>query len=169
MRRLAIGLLVAASVAGTLAAARLSGHAASNPKGVDAAALRPAPQPPAPAPVGIVDLPSPFPAARYLLDEKGWQELAGGERISVYAGALGADHRQGVLVVVTETLPKPHPRPDFEHELDEDARFSAAAYPTPAREGSVRLIAAHGALLTVAAESGASFVFDVAARRYVHE
>jgi hypothetical protein len=169
MRRAWIGLVVVAAVAAALVAARVAGHAAGGPKGVDPAVLRPAPQPPAPAPVGIVDLPSPFPAARYLLDEKGWQELAGGERISVYAGALGADHRQGVVVVVTETLPKPHRTADFEHELDEDARFSAAAYPTPARDGAVRLIAAHAALLTLAAESGASFVFDVAARRYVNE
>jgi hypothetical protein len=37
---------------------------------------------------------------------------------------------------------------------------------TPSRSGALRVTAANGSLLTLQAEGGASFTFDIAARRF---
>jgi hypothetical protein len=82
-----------------------------------------------------------------------WQGRAGGGFVSVYAGATAGDANQGVVVVVTL----------------EDARHPTLGQQlvkTPSRSGALRVTAANGSLLTLQAEGGASFTFDIAARRF---
>jgi hypothetical protein len=104
-------------------------------------------------PTGIVDDVQgalPTSPARLL---NAWQGRAGGGFVSVYAGAAAGDANQGVVVVVTL----------------EDARHPTLGQQlvkTPSRSGALRVAAANGSLLTLQAQGGASFTFDIAARRF---
>ena len=104
-------------------------------------------------PTGIVDDVQgalPTSTARLL---NAWQGRAGGGFVSVYAGAAAGDADQGVVVVVTL----------------EDARHPTLGQQlvkTPSRSGALRVTAANGSLLTLQAEGGTSFTFDIAARRF---
>jgi hypothetical protein len=123
-------------------------------KPADPAAARPPALRPEPSPEGLVELPSPFPTREYLLEPTGWQRIAGSRRLTVYAGALGADRARGVLLVVTTALPSA------------DERI-VAPYPAPSRNGSLQLVAARGDVLVLRDESGGTLSFDVSARRYM--
>jgi hypothetical protein len=104
-------------------------------------------------PTGIVDDVQgalPTSTARLL---NAWQGRAGGGFVTVYAGAAAGDANQGVVVVVTL----------------EDARHPTLGQQlvkTPSKSGALRVAAANGSLLTLQAEGGASFTFDIAARRF---
>jgi hypothetical protein len=167
MRRWLIGCGAVVACAGIAAAATaFSGDAAPDPKPRDPVSRRPVAEPPAPPPSGLVELPSPFPASRFLLDPIGWQDVGAADRVTAYAGSLGTDHEQGVVVVVRASLPKRHDVPDLERETDPDDRYEYRSYATPAKAGPVRISAARGYRLTLRAADGTELVFDVAARRY---
>src|SRR5207302_7589222 len=106
---------------------------------------RPAPLPPERVPTGLLELPSPFPAQQYLLGATGWQQDAGGDRLTVYVGALGSDRRQGVLVVVTTSA-----------AMDER---TVEIYRAPVRGGSLRLVAAQDGVLVLRDEGGRELSF----------
>jgi hypothetical protein len=51
---------------------------------------------------GIIDYPSvPFPAAQVII-ENAWQDKINNEYVTVFAGATGDDHNEGVLIIMTE-------------------------------------------------------------------
>jgi hypothetical protein len=126
---------------------------------------RPSPTPDPPPPTGLIEITPPFPASMYLFDERGWQDVQAGRRITAYAGALSADRAQGVVVIGVAALPTPRAVPDFTELTGNEPRF--ATFPTPTKDGAVRIVAAAGARLTLKTESGKSFVFDVAERAFV--
>jgi len=85
--------------------------------------------------------------------ENHWYEKLGAEELGVYAGAMAQDSAQGILAVLrTDTYGTP---------------MEQTWYPTPARAGSVRVVAAAGQRLTVQPQRGATFVFDVPTRQFV--
>jgi hypothetical protein len=97
---------------------------------------------------GIVDVrQAPFPRSTYAIENR-WQELRGGMLDQVYAGADGADPTQGVVVLQLVAWP-----------ADQDVETQA--FPTPTKEGPVRITAADGDLLTLTSESGGRYTFDV--------
>lgn len=93
---------------------------------------------------------APLPGSLYTIENHWFEQRPGGEVI-VYAGAERQDSAQG-LVVVRPSRP----------ELD-----AAGVHLTPTRAGSVRIVAAVGERLQLRAASGATFAFDVPARRFV--
>lgn len=77
-----------------------------------------------------------------------WVGEVGGAYLTVYAGIMDADPRQGGVWVFREG----EPVTEF--------------LPTPAAAGGVRIVAADGALLTLRAADGSTFTFDAARLAY---
>lgn len=143
---------------------------AANHSKPDPVAARPQPTPDPPPPTGIIPVSPPFPAATYLLDDRGWQAVEAGKRIAVYAGAVGADRAQGVLIVEVASIPKPSTIPAFTQpggELQGIQSRLFTAFPTPRKEGAVKIVSATGHRLTLRAESGRVMEFDVLQRGWV--
>lgn len=78
-----------------------------------------------------------------------WQEVVNGRWTHAYAGRLGQDAAQGVLIVSVEGSP-------------DGGRFL-----TPLGGGALRLLAVEGARLTLQDETGALFTFDIPAMQFV--
>src|ERR1041384_7047374 len=103
---------------------------------------------------------SPLPAMAYVIVNSWYRELRN-KRLLVYAGArrddLGASSSptQGVVIVMVETL-EGQPVPD-----------EGGEYETPTAVGAVRIVDGSGMQLTLVAEDGTGFFFDVASRRFV--
>jgi hypothetical protein len=105
---------------------------------------------PVPLLTGIIEeRQAPFPSSDVSVKNK-WQMEIDGQLVIVYAGGQGADfdQNQGLLVVATQTL--------------DGKKLGSKRYNTPEKVGPVQIVAADGMLLTVAAENGRTFVFDVA-------
>jgi type IV secretory pathway VirB10-like protein len=122
------------------------------PKPVDPSLARPAPAAPGPPPTGVVELPSPFPTREYVLGATGWQQLASGRRLTVYAGASGTDHALGVVVVVTT-------------EAATENR-TVATYPASGSRGPLTLVGARGDVVLLRDADARPVAFDVSTRRY---
>jgi hypothetical protein len=116
-------------------------------------------------PTGIVPVNPPFPSSTYVVDELGWQLIRNGKRVAVYAGASAADHAQGVVIVEVAALRKAYPEPSGELVGDGGRRLEV--YSPPKRSGALEISHADRSLLTLRAESGAMFVFDVEQRTWV--
>jgi hypothetical protein len=91
-----------------------------------------------------------------------WHKETSDKRIMVFAGALRDDTSggpastvQGVVEIMVETA-------DY-HVLPDEGGM----YPTPIRAGAVRIVDANGMQLTLVAQDGTGFFFDVASRKYV--
>jgi hypothetical protein len=128
-------------------------EAAGRAKPADPRALRPKSELGPPLKTGIAELSAPFPAAEYVLDERAWQDVGPTGVTTVFAGALGADHAAGVVVVVTST--------------GGGEPVSARAYRAPVQAGALTLAVARGSMLTLRAESGRTFLFNAATREFV--
>jgi len=102
---------------------------------------------------------APFSAMEYLFQNRWEEERADGTRVVVYAGvqgsALDPSRTQGVVVVVVLGT-------DGNPIAEQSGR-----YPTPSRAGSVRVTDATGEVLTLAADDGTMFRFDVGSRTYM--
>jgi hypothetical protein len=94
---------------------------------------------------------APFPSSQFSILNR-WQKDRDGVHIAVYAGSLGDDPDQGVVVVATTPL-----------DLS-DAAWSL--YPTPTRSGAVRILAASGSVVLLQACAGDHFGFDIDTRSY---
>ncbi len=135
-----------------------------DPKGPLPPNSQPTPQPPPspwpqiariPAGAGtIIDAPFPL---KGLTSRNQWYEVKDGKSITAYAGAEGYafDPSQGVVLVVVETL-------DFQ-----PVPSAGGTYRTPVKAGPVRIVGAEGEVLTLVAEDGTKFLFDVASRRFL--
>lgn len=103
-----------------------------------------------PRPTGIIEeQQAPYPAALVRISNQ-WQRLVNGEWVHVYAGSLTSDPTQGVVLVMTES-------PD---------QMTGGHYPTPTKEGSVRITGEQGLQITLTSSEGATFVFDVSSRSF---
>jgi hypothetical protein len=85
----------------------------------------------------------------------GWRGIVNGEYMDVWAGAYKYDADQGVLLVFTRTLTLSR------------SSGERPEYTTPARVGSVRIVAADGLRLTLEAGNGQQFIFDAGTRQWV--
>ncbi len=116
------------------------------------AAILAADVPPTPE-AGIRDVQiSPFRAQDALIANR-WQGTVAGTLVVVYAGRLTTSPDQGLVAVSIGTPGTP--------------AFSLQQYPTPAKAGSVRIIAENDSLLTLVSDNGTSFIFDVSTRMFV--
>jgi hypothetical protein len=127
---------------------------AAHPKPVDPAVTRPRSVPDGPPPTGLVELPSPFAAREYVLGAIGWQSVSGDRRLTAYAGRLGDEEAQGVIVIVTTSIPA-------------NERQAADVYPAPANGGALRIVGARRGMLLLRDERGETLSFDVSARRFL--
>ncbi len=94
---------------------------------------------------GIIDSGlAPFPAAMYQFENQ-WHEIVNGAHLKVYAGALGKDPSEGVVVVQRISL-------DNRAEAPREIRMPQA--------GSLRIIAAQRNLLTLRSSKGAEFTLN---------
>lgn len=84
-----------------------------------------------------------------------WRHYEGAGSLLLLAGAPKDDPAQGVLL--EWRIPAPGRAPQ------------SARYATPTRSGSVRILAEQNGQLTLEAENGDLFVFDVATRRFVDD
>ena len=96
---------------------------------------------------GVIDSGrAPFPESAFVISNQ-WQRLVGSRHVNVYAGALGADPRRGVLVVVAT--------PGRTH-----------VYRTAGRSGALRITGASGTTVR-AADARSSYMFDASRPRLV--
>ncbi len=90
----------------------------------------------------------------YYLFENVWVENKANKIIEVYAGKITDDPAQG-LVIVDELNPDSSPLP------------GGGVYVSPEKHGSVHIIDATGERLVLQAQDGTTFIFDVAALKFV--
>lgn len=95
---------------------------------------------------------------RVVVTRNCWSDIVDGAYLFVRAGALVADVQQGVIVVARNPLP-----------LDRGNAGDWTIYATPAAHGPVRVLAATEQQITLGADDGTAFVFDVPARTWVGE
>lgn len=81
-----------------------------------------------------------------------WQAKVGDHYVQVYAGSLTQQPQQGVVIVTRTSL--------------RGAPLGAARHRTPQGIGPVRIVAADGLKLTLAAVNGRSLTFDVATAQF---
>jgi hypothetical protein len=111
------------------------------------------PQRPAGAGIIVESGQAPLPGSLYAI-ENSWHKPEDGGFIQVFAGAEREDPAQGIVAVVVATGNGQPPPPLEVHR-------------TPAKAGAVRVVDADGERLTLRTSSGATFIFDVPARRFV--
>jgi hypothetical protein len=99
---------------------------------------------------------APFPSSSYSFQNH-WYEESVNSLTIYYAGALGKDPQQGVLVLE-------HMTPDFHQRL----AGNGTAYKTPSRVGAVRIVGAQGEVLHLIAQDGSDLYFDAASRQFVN-
>lgn len=120
--------------------------------------ISPAPPPPPPESTpdpepspGIVDDPV-YPTTEYVFIN-GWVKRIGKEDINAYAGSLRANPEQGLVLVGIQNI--------------ETYSIKFTPYHTPKQAGPVRIISAtEDGVLTLRADSGETFTFDVVSGRY---
>jgi hypothetical protein len=127
-------------------------EAAGHPKPANPRSLRPRSEPASPPSEGLKELSAPFSPSEYVLDARGWQDVAVDGITTAFAGAFGNDRGRGVVVVM--------------HSTAAGETVSARAYPAPARSGRLTIASARGSALTLRPQSGRTFVFDVATGSY---
>lgn len=88
----------------------------------------------------------PFPGA-YALIQNEWAEVINGKTVIVYAGKYTENPNQGFVAV--------------QNGLPSEKNFSTKEYPTPVKEGSVKITQANNLLLTLTTEKGTTEIFDV--------
>jgi hypothetical protein len=99
---------------------------------------------------GIIEYPSsPFPSAEYIITN-GWQELIDENYVTVFAGALTSNRKQGVLIV----------------EMESPFRFRQ--YITPDQSGEIKISSAKGFRLVLVSSNNKTYYFDVPAQRFVN-
>ncbi len=103
---------------------------------------------------GIVN-DAPFPGSEYSFVEQnaggGWNDQ--GEFVQVWAGNEGEqDPSQGALVEVVTT---------YDEYGDAVSSSQNMVFPTPTKHGAVTITAVHGSVLTVKADDGTEWAFDV--------
>ena len=108
---------------------------------------------PEPWPAGILEeSEAPFPAGRYGIVNR-WQQDFGGHHVVIYAGALGTDPSQGVLVVMLYAM--------------DSSTVSIQEIRSPGRQGPLRIMNELGRVLTARSSTGPALTFDAEAIRFL--
>ncbi len=118
-------------------------------------------QSPSPLPLGIQDK---YPNGWHMKQrfENEWFGYLNGERISVYAGSVAAFDSNGRVVVdppqgyIAVGVGSALSGPDLNYH----------EYPTPKQSGAVKITAVNGALVTVVANDGTTFTFNLDTRTF---
>lgn len=87
----------------------------------------------------------------------GWWNEANGTDYDVYAGAVGGDPSQGVVVVFSRPTDDP----------TQTGNVSLTPFPTSGQDGSLQMISSSGWTITLQAADGVQYEFDVATESYV--
>jgi hypothetical protein len=99
--------------------------------------------------IGIIEYPTnPFPSTEYVITNA-WQELINGSYVTVFAGALANNPKQGMILVQMES-----PR-------------RLRQYITPDQSGEIKISSAKGLRLVVVSSNNKTYYFDVPAQRFV--
>jgi hypothetical protein len=101
-------------------------------------------------PRGITDLNSPFGSQQAKI-QNAWQDEVNGQWFQAFAGHVPGKKTQGVVWVVDWVNGAP----------------KTEAFNTPIAAGSVRFVQANDTRLTLKADNGETFVFDVKTRQFV--
>jgi hypothetical protein len=91
------------------------------------------------------------PSRDYLVRNR-WGGTVQGRQVVVFAGASASDATRGVVLVQVVSA--------------DGGSSPPRAFDTPSASGAVHVVAAHGSRLTLAADEGARFVFNVATLRF---
>jgi hypothetical protein len=102
------------------------------------------------------EMQGPFSASDYAISNAWWNE-AGGRFYDVYAGSMGSDPSQGVVVVFSGPLGDAQ---------SSTAPSSLRAFPSPGQHGTLRITSAAGWILTLTASDGVKYRFDVKTSQY---
>lgn len=99
----------------------------------------------APWPTGIFeDDEAPFPAEQRVVNR--WVGVIAGRRVAVYAGSSVSNPREGLVIVMSFG--------------SDGSPVRRTTHPTPVRAGPVRIVAAQGSRLSLAAADGQRLTFD---------
>jgi hypothetical protein len=109
-------------------------------------------------PAGTIStqLGGPFSSAQYVIKDAWWNE-ANGRDYTVFAGALGADPSQGVVVVFASPA----------DDAAQTGRASLEQFPTSGQDGSLQMTSSDGWTITLKAADGVQYEFNAAKRAYV--
>jgi hypothetical protein len=102
------------------------------------------------------ELQGPFSSSDYLT-KNGWWNEANGEFYDVYAGSLGSEPSQGVIVVFTGPL----------SDTQGAVKPSLRAFPSRGQDGALKITSASGWVLTLTAADGVQYRFDVKTLQYL--
>jgi hypothetical protein len=104
-----------------------------------------------PPPRGIIEGASgPFSSSDFVVQNM-WQDEIDGIWVVIHAGANGDDRKQGALSVVRR-LP---------------TGIKGGRYPTPQKSGSIRIVAVKDTLVSVIAEDGSTYIFDLPKQTWI--
>jgi len=92
------------------------------------------------------------PSADYVVRNR-WSGTVRGKQVVVFAGASASDAAQGVVLV--------------QQRSDDGSADAPQPYVTPSKAGAVHVVAVQGTRLTLEADDGTSFAFDVATLHFV--
>lgn len=106
-----------------------------------------------PWPQGIIeDVQVPYPQALYIVTNA-YQVDRGREHVQVFAGADREDPAQGLVIVRVTPF--------------DLSNATTNVYRTPIKTGTLRAVSATGDRVTLTTAGGTTFVFDIAARRFI--
>ena len=138
-----------------------AGYVPAPKDGSDAAIARPSPS--------SVDSTQNFPSAGTITDQFAppfsgsqftvnteWWNYSGGTYVRVFAGSLGTDTSQGVIVVLTGPINNP----------GGTSAPSLQAYPSPSKDGTLTITGSRGWSIDLSAADGATFVFNATTNSY---
>ena len=100
---------------------------------------------------GILEANAPFHSS-YAVMRTQWTDWVNNTLITVYAGGYTENAEQG-LVAVQEGQPS-------------DRTFSLKEFPTPLKEGKVRIVSAKSLLINLVTDRGSSLVFDLTSKSF---
>src|SRR5439155_8233370 len=99
-----------------------------------------------------------IPGTRFWYVNRWSRDRGNGQQLMVYAGFDSSDPAQGVIVVIDPADSNGNAIPGVSQ---------VEFFPTPRKDGPVRVVDATGQRLTVSAYGTGTFVFDVPTRTYV--
>ncbi len=98
----------------------------------------------------------PFSSTDYDVNNS-WSNTSNGNYVSVYAGNIGGNASQGVVVVDTGPV----------GTVPGATGFSEKVYPTSTRDGSLTMVSSSGWTITLEATDGATYYFNAQTDAYV--
>ena len=109
----------------------------------------------APSNLGVISNlnPPPFPAAEYLTNNS-WMGNVNGATVTAFAGNIGGDSNQGVVVIVSAAN-------------NISGSPTASAFESPSADGTLTISSLSGSVLTLNSSSGQTLHFDLSNDAYI--